>query len=208
MVLASERSGLVERLDEGPVVCAEGYVFEFERRGLSAGGGVCAGGRAGAPGGGAPAAPRLRPRRLGRGRGADLLRASREAAGDRQGGGCSRRSTGRRSRSRRRWPTSGRAARGRRLEHERLRRGDASRAGVRAMFEEQVGWAVEAGVDFVIAETFSWGAGGADGAGGRSSRPACRRSSRWRSTRSRDFEGWSSGGVPAARGGGRGRRRA
>ena len=24
------------------------------------------------------------------------------------------------------------------------------------MFEEQVGWAVEAGVDFIIAETFSW----------------------------------------------------
>ena len=27
---------------------------------------------------------------------------------------------------------------------------------VRAMFEEQVGWAVEAGVDFIIAETISW----------------------------------------------------
>jgi betaine-homocysteine S-methyltransferase len=27
---------------------------------------------------------------------------------------------------------------------------------VRAMFEEQVGWAAEAGVDFVIAETLSW----------------------------------------------------
>lgn len=34
---------------------------------------------------------------------------------------------------------------------------DASRATVRAMIEEQVGWAVEAGVDFVIGETFSWG---------------------------------------------------
>jgi betaine-homocysteine S-methyltransferase len=34
---------------------------------------------------------------------------------------------------------------------------DASRAAVRAMFEEQVGWAADAGVDFVIAETFSWG---------------------------------------------------
>ena len=30
-------------------------------------------------------------------------------------------------------------------------------ATVRAMFEEQVGWAAEAGVDFVIAETLSWG---------------------------------------------------
>ena len=34
---------------------------------------------------------------------------------------------------------------------------DESRAAVRAMFEEQVGWAAEAGVDFVIGETFSWG---------------------------------------------------
>jgi betaine-homocysteine S-methyltransferase len=34
-------------------------------------------------------------------------------------------------------------------------RGPAERA-VRAAFEEQVGWAAEAGVDFVIAETFSW----------------------------------------------------
>ena len=27
---------------------------------------------------------------------------------------------------------------------------------VRAMFEEQVGWAVDEGVDYIIAETFSW----------------------------------------------------
>ena len=32
----------------------------------------------------------------------------------------------------------------------------SSRSAVRAMFEEQVGWAVEAGVDFVVGETFSW----------------------------------------------------
>ena len=32
----------------------------------------------------------------------------------------------------------------------------ASAATVRAMFEEQVAWAVDAGVDFVIGETFSW----------------------------------------------------
>lgn len=25
--------GLLERLDAGPVICAEGYLFEFERRG-------------------------------------------------------------------------------------------------------------------------------------------------------------------------------
>jgi betaine-homocysteine S-methyltransferase len=34
---------------------------------------------------------------------------------------------------------------------------DAARQAVRAMFEEQVGWAVEAGVDYIIAETFSFG---------------------------------------------------
>jgi betaine-homocysteine S-methyltransferase len=34
--------------------------------------------------------------------------------------------------------------------------GEASRGGVRAMFEEQVAWAAEAGADLVIAETFQW----------------------------------------------------
>jgi betaine-homocysteine S-methyltransferase len=32
-----------------------------------------------------------------------------------------------------------------------------SKRTVRGMFEEQVGWAVDAGVDFIIGETFSWG---------------------------------------------------
>ena len=27
------RDGLLERLERGPVICAEGYLFEFERRG-------------------------------------------------------------------------------------------------------------------------------------------------------------------------------
>ena len=30
---AEGKTGLLERLDEGPVICAEGYLFEFERRG-------------------------------------------------------------------------------------------------------------------------------------------------------------------------------
>ena len=34
---------------------------------------------------------------------------------------------------------------------------DASRTAVREMFEEQVAWAVEAGVDYVVGETFTWG---------------------------------------------------
>jgi len=34
---------------------------------------------------------------------------------------------------------------------------DASRNTVRAMFDEQIAWAVESDVDYVIGETFSWG---------------------------------------------------
>ncbi|MBA3376712.1 MAG: homocysteine S-methyltransferase family protein [Actinobacteria bacterium] len=34
---------------------------------------------------------------------------------------------------------------------------DDSRAAVREMFEEQVAWAVDAGVDFIVGETFTWG---------------------------------------------------
>jgi betaine-homocysteine S-methyltransferase len=34
--------------------------------------------------------------------------------------------------------------------------GEESRETVRGMFTEQVGWAAEAGVDFVVGETFSW----------------------------------------------------
>src|SRR6476620_810494 len=30
---AASRASLLQRLDEGPVICAEGYVFELERRG-------------------------------------------------------------------------------------------------------------------------------------------------------------------------------
>jgi len=33
---------------------------------------------------------------------------------------------------------------------------DDSRQAVRRMFDEQVGWAVDAGVDFVVGETFTW----------------------------------------------------
>ena len=29
----AEKQGLLERLAPGPVICAEGYLFEFERRG-------------------------------------------------------------------------------------------------------------------------------------------------------------------------------
>ena len=41
------------------------------------------------------------------------------------------------------------------------------------MFDEQVGWAVDAGVDFIIGETFSWGEEALI-ALEASSRPGCR----------------------------------
>src|SRR5881409_1427057 len=33
MAEVQEKRGLLERLEEGPVICAEGYLFELERRG-------------------------------------------------------------------------------------------------------------------------------------------------------------------------------
>jgi betaine-homocysteine S-methyltransferase len=30
---STSKRGLLERLDTGPVICAEGYLFELERRG-------------------------------------------------------------------------------------------------------------------------------------------------------------------------------
>ena len=78
-------SALLDRLEQGPVICAEGYLFEFERRGyLQAGAFV-------------PEVVLEHPEMvaelhrefvhagLGRGRGLHLLRPPREAAADRQG---------------------------------------------------------------------------------------------------------------------------
>src|SRR5205823_3098855 len=67
-----KKLGLLERLAAGPVICAEGYLFEFERRGY--------------------------------------LQAGAKAARE-----------------------------------------------VRRQFKEQIGWAAEAGVDFIVGETYSFG---------------------------------------------------
>ncbi len=151
-------SRLLDRLAQGPVICAEGYLFEFERRGyLQAGAFV-------------PEVVLEEPHLVAQlhrefvhagsdvveaftyyahreklriiGREAELEAINRQAlaiaaevaAGD------------------------GRAAGRRHLQHERVRARatPSARAAVRAMFEEQVGWAVDAGVDFIIGETFSW----------------------------------------------------
>ena len=149
--------GLLARLEAGPVVCAEGYVFELERRGyLQAGAFV-------------PEVVLDHPEALAQlhrdfvHAGSDVVEAltyyahreklrmvgkeqlleqlNREAL--RIAGGIAR--------------ETGTLLAGD-ICNTNVYLGDAETAGqARAMFEEQVGWAAEAGVDFIIAETFSYG---------------------------------------------------
>ncbi len=150
------RKGLRERLAEGPVICAEGYLFELERRGyLQAGAFV-------------PEAVIDHPQvveQLHRDfvhAGSDVVEAftyyahreklrliGREAALEEM--------------NRRALALAKKVA----AETGTLFAGDicntnifdpedpASHRAARAMFEEQVGWAIEAGVDYIVAETFS-----------------------------------------------------
>jgi betaine-homocysteine S-methyltransferase len=149
--------GLLERLAEGPVICAEGYLFEFERRGyLQAGAYV-------------PEVVLEHPdlvaelHRTFVHAGSDVVEAftyyahreklrligkehlleemNRQALAIAKEVACE----------------TGTLFAGDICNTNVFVGDDASRKTVRAMFEEQVGWAVEAGVDFIIGETFSWG---------------------------------------------------
>jgi len=154
----SQRATLMQRLDAGTVICAEGYVFELERRGYLQAGAfvpevvlehpeaviqlhrdfVHAGSDV------VEAltyyAHREKLRVIGREQ--DLERINRRAldiaklvAGD-----------------------TGALFAGDICNTNVFDPADAnSQNAVRGMFEEQVGWAMEAGVDFIIGETFSWG---------------------------------------------------
>jgi betaine-homocysteine S-methyltransferase len=150
-------SRLLERLAQGPVICAEGYLFEFERRGYLQAGAfvpevvlehpelvaqlhrefVHAGSDV------VEAftyyAHREKLRLIGKeGALEELNRQALSIAGDVA-------------------EESGALLAGDVCNTNVFDPGDAgSVATVRAMFEEQVGWAVDAGVDFVIGETFSW----------------------------------------------------
>jgi betaine-homocysteine S-methyltransferase len=149
--------GLLERLDQGAVICAEGYLFEFERRGyLQAGAFV-------------PEVVLDHPE-LVKGlhrefvhAGSDVVEAFTYYAHREK-----LRILGKEDLIE---PMNRQAlalAREVADESGTLFAGDIcntnvfdpededSRRAVRMMFEEQVGWAVEAGVDFVIGETFSW----------------------------------------------------
>jgi betaine-homocysteine S-methyltransferase len=151
--------GLLERLEAGPVICAEGYLFELERRGyLQAGAFV-------------PEVVLEHPEKV-----AELHREFVHAGSDvvealtyyahREKLRIIGREQQLEEMNRRALAIAKKVAR----ETGTLFAGDicntnvydpadaASFKAARAMFEEQVGWAVEAGVDYIVAETFSYGA--------------------------------------------------
>ena len=152
------KSSLMKRLAEGPVICAEGYVFELERRGyLQAGAFV-------------PEVVLEHPEvvtQLHRDfvhAGSDVVEALTYYAHREK-----LRVIGREKDLE---PINRRAleiAKAVADETGSMLAGDicntnvfdptdkASEKAVRAMFEEQVQWAVDAGVDFIVGETFSWG---------------------------------------------------
>ena len=148
---------LLERLDEGPVICAEGYVFEMERRGY-----VQAG----------PYVPEvvldcpeavLQLHREFMNAGSDVIEAFTYYAHREK-----LKLVGREGDLEIMNRTALELAKQVAAEGDALVAGnicntnvylpgDASSAReARAMFEEQVGWAMDAGVDFIIGETFSF----------------------------------------------------
>ncbi len=149
------RPGLLQRLEQGPVICAEGYLFELERRGyLQAGGFV-------------PEVVLDHPEKVAElhrefvHAGSDVVEAftyyahreklrligkedlleqiNRQALGLAKGVA---QETG--------------ALFAGNVCNTNVWTGEESRDAVRAMFAEQVAWAVDEGVDFIIAETISW----------------------------------------------------
>jgi betaine-homocysteine S-methyltransferase len=148
-------AGLLERLDQGPVICAEGYLFELERRGyLQAGAFV-------------PEVVLEDPevvKQLHREfvrAGSDVVEAFTYYAHrekmrivgkehlleeiNRQALAIAKEVA----------VESGALLAGDICNTNVYTGDDESKSTVRAMFEEQVGWAADAGVDFVIAETIS-----------------------------------------------------
>lgn len=154
---ALKKPGLLERLEQGPVICAEGYLFELERRGyLQAGPFV-------------PEAVLEHPemvRQLHRDfvhAGSDVIEAltyyahrgslqaiDKEAIVEplnRQALQIAKEVA----------QENGALLAGNICNTNVYEPGDeGAKKAVRRMFEEQVGWALEAGVDFIIGETFSW----------------------------------------------------
>jgi betaine-homocysteine S-methyltransferase len=149
-------AGLLERLGEGPVICAEGYLFEFERRGyLQAGAFVpeivlehpelVAGLHREFVHAGSDVVQaftyyghREKLRLIGKEHlleplNRDALAIAAAVARE-----------------------SGTLAAGDVCNTNIFAADDQSRRAVRAIFEEQLGWIVEAGMDYVVGETFSY----------------------------------------------------
>lgn len=152
-----ESKSLLDRLAAGPVVCAEGYVFELERRGyLQAGAFV-------------PEVVLENPEALIQlhrdfvHAGSDVVEACTYYAHREK-----LRIIGRENDLERINKAALQIAKQVAADTGTLFAGDicntnaydpgdpASHKGVRAMFEEQVQWAVDAGVDFIVGETFSY----------------------------------------------------
>ena len=153
------RKGLVERLAEGPIICAEGYLFELERRGYVQAGAFV------------PEAVLDHPEVVEQvhrdfvHNGSDVVEAFTYYA-HREKLRIIGREHQLEAMNRQALAIAKKVA----AETGSLFAGDicnsnvyeprdaSSHAACRAMFEEQVGWAAEAGVDYIIAETFSYGA--------------------------------------------------
>jgi betaine-homocysteine S-methyltransferase len=157
MTDVQERPGLLERLEQGPMICAEGYLFELERRGyLQAGSFV-------------PEVVLDHPELVAQlhrefvHAGSDVVEAFTYYAHREK-----MRLVGKEHLLEAINRQALQLAKDVAAESDALFAGDIcntnvflgddeSRRAVRGMFEEQVGWAVDAGVDFVIGETFTWG---------------------------------------------------
>jgi betaine-homocysteine S-methyltransferase len=154
---SAQKLGLLERLETGPVICAEGYLFEFERRGyLQAGAFV-------------PEVVLEHPDLVAQlhrefvHAGSDVVEAFTYYAHreklrmigkehlleemNRQALAIAKEVA----------DESGTLLAGDICNTNVFKPDDDSRTAVRAMFEEQVAWAVEAGADFIVGETFTWG---------------------------------------------------
>jgi betaine-homocysteine S-methyltransferase len=155
---SSQRKGLLERLAEGPVICAEGYLFELERRGYVQAGAFV------------PEAVLDHPEIVAQVHrdfvhaGSDVVEAFTYYAHREK-----LRIIGREHQLEAMNRQALAIAKAVATETGVLFAGDICNTNVynpddarsvkacRAMFEEQVQWAAEAGVDYVIAETFSYG---------------------------------------------------
>ena len=150
--------GLLERLAKGPVICAEGYLFEFERRGyLQAGAFV-------------PEVVLEHPD-LVEGLHRDFVHAGSDVveAFTYYAHRAKLRIIGRERDLERINRTALRLAKKVARETGTLLAGNICNTSIygpddakshkqaRRIFDEQIGWAMDAGVDFIVGETYSWG---------------------------------------------------